>query len=330
MREIQSKQNETYKTWLKIVKKAQAPYFFLEGERLVEDVLFRQNISLDKAIFLCTRKYQTILSNWKKKWFMDRQKEYMTKMREEVSVSSVEFANKNFQFEHMNKKISSIESLEQAKTYLLSEELLQHLSSTVKNPGLALLLEQDLLLDLEKTKRSLNLSEKILILENIQDPGNLGTLLRTALSMGFKQVVLHSSCASIYNPKVYRSSMGALFNLTLYKSNTWEILLSSLKKQERIKQTSTKNDGLMTQVPAKCLLIGASLKGRNLHSWIEEYKEARMEGGLALVLGNEAKGLSEQAHSYCDELIKIEMSDQVESLNVAIAGGICMYVLKNL
>lgn len=142
------------------------------------------------------------------------------------------------------------------------------------------------------------LFDKILILEKVQDPGNLGTLLRSALAFGFKTVVL-DNCVDFLNPKVLRSTQGAIFNLSIIKSDTFTFM-------EKHQDFS---------------YFGTSLNGVKL----EDIKASEK---IAVILGNEGNGISEEILNKTQANITIKIAD-IDSLNVGVAGSIIMHYLSN-
>lgn len=138
-----------------------------------------------------------------------------------------------------------------------------------------------------------------LILDGIQDPGNMGTIIRTADAFGVSGILIGEGSVDIYNSKVVRATMGSIYRMPIY--NVME--LKSLKKQivdNNIKVYST------------------SLKGeKNLENI--EYR------GSMFILGNESKGVSKPYEELSTDLVKIPMIGKVESLNVAVASSIIMY-----
>lgn len=144
-------------------------------------------------------------------------------------------------------------------------------------------------------------SDRILVCDGVQDPGNLGTLIRTACSFHYRSVILSEQCVDAYNEKVIRSTQGAQFHVSLQRCPLVETLKAYKEKGYHIYATSLRNaKGLATITP----------------------KEKHL-----LILGNEGKGVSEEVLAICDEAIYIEMKT-FESLNVAVAGAICMYELS--
>lgn len=140
---------------------------------------------------------------------------------------------------------------------------------------------------------------KFLILDNINDPGNLGTLIRTSLGFNIDQIILGEDCVDLYNEKVIRATQGALFKIPISKTNLIDVI-PILKKQ-----------GIF--------IVGTSLNhSNNLHDVFigEKY---------AIILGNEANGIKEDILKLTDVNVKIEINNKLESLNVAVAGAILMY-----
>ncbi len=143
------------------------------------------------------------------------------------------------------------------------------------------------------------LSNKILILDGIQDPGNMGALMRSACAFGFDTIILGDGSCDIYNPKVIRSSQGAIFKLHFCFGNTVEWILKL--KDYRIYGTDVRN-GIRVE-------------------------EIHKEDKLAIILGNEGNGISKEVQALNLPNLYIPMK-KTESLNVAIAGSILMYELS--
>lgn len=140
----------------------------------------------------------------------------------------------------------------------------------------------------------------LLVLDGIQDPGNLGTILRTALAAGVRQVCLTTGTVDMYNPKVLRSTMGTLFSL---------VLLSGLSPDEVM---------VFCQEQGLSVLMGDT-EGQPL------YRTDLSKGPIALVVGNEGNGPSLSFRKADVQRVTIPMAQEVESLNVAMATGILLY-----
>lgn len=139
-----------------------------------------------------------------------------------------------------------------------------------------------------------------MVLENLQDPGNLGTIFRTAEGAGVTGILLTRDCVDLYNPKVIRSTMGSIYRMPFfYTENLREVL------------TNWKEKGMN--------LYAAHLKGKNT------YDQENYQKPSAFLIGNESQGLTDETAKLANHYIRIPMSGQVESLNAAIASAILMY-----
>jgi TrmH family RNA methyltransferase len=147
---------------------------------------------------------------------------------------------------------------------------------------------------------------RLVVLDAVQDPGNVGTIVRTAAALGATATLTLPGTVDLWNAKVVRSSMGALFHHPAIAC-TWEELTSFL------------SDG---QFP----LWGADPAGEPLHAVVRGPSDVPER--LAMVVGNEGAGLSSRAREGADKLVAIDIASTVESLNVAVATGIMLYELR--
>ncbi len=152
-----------------------------------------------------------------------------------------------------------------------------------------------------KCKIAVKEPERVLLLDDVQDPGNLGTLIRTAVSFSFDAIYCSKHTVDVYNEKVIRSTQGALFYIPVIYSD-------------------------LTQTIAALKQDGFTIVGTSLHE-ASAMRTFQNEEKMAFVLGNEGQGVSEQILSLCDKKLFIEMQG-FESLNVAVAGGIVMYAFQ--
>jgi RNA methyltransferase, TrmH family len=146
-----------------------------------------------------------------------------------------------------------------------------------------------------------NPGSEILLLEDVQDPGNVGSLIRTAVSFGFSGIIMSEKCADPLSPKTVQSTAGTILSLWIRRTNDYLSLACSLK-------SSGYN------------LVATDLSGEENPSYLKETEK------LLLALGNEASGLSEDVLRLADFRLKIPIKDKAESLNVAACGAICMYL----
>jgi TrmH family RNA methyltransferase len=141
----------------------------------------------------------------------------------------------------------------------------------------------------------------LLILDKLQDPGNLGTLIRTADAVGARAVILLEPCVDPFDPKTVRGTMGSIFTTPFART----------KKPDELWPRLTKRG---------YRLVGADAS-RGQPTWQSEV----LMGPVALVLGNEARGLSHELHPHLTDYVSLPLYGQAESLNVAVAGGVLMY-----
>ncbi len=147
---------------------------------------------------------------------------------------------------------------------------------------------------------SLDPDDNILVLDRIQDPGNMGTLIRTAVAAGYRAILAMSGTADIYSPKVLRATAGMIFEIPVIyvpDSNTMADLLR--RSGRRVAVTAV--DGGMP------------------------YHDADLSRGIALVIGNEGNGVSDEMMRMADVRVTIPMRGRIESLNAAVAAAILMY-----
>ncbi|HSQ88997.1 RNA methyltransferase [Romboutsia sp.] len=145
-------------------------------------------------------------------------------------------------------------------------------------------------------------SRFVLILDRIQDPGNMGTIIRTADAAGVDVIIALKGCVDIYNPKVIRSTMGSIFDMNIIHTT----------QDEAIRLLKSKNFDI----------VSSYLETNNFYNTVEySYK-------TALVIGNEANGINEELVSKSDILVKIPIYGKAESLNAAISSAILMYEIK--
>lgn len=177
---------------------------------------------------------------------------------------------------------------------VISPEIMQDLSDSKSPQGV---LAQLTLPSQDLPKR---MEGKFLVLEDVQDPGNVGTIIRTADAAGFDGVFLTDKSADIYNMKVLRSMQGSHFHLPIYRLPIEDILTTLKNNQVEVLATT-------------------------LSSQSVDYRQVLPKASFALVMGNEGQGISDFVAEEADQLVHITMPGQAESLNVAIATGILVF-----
>ena len=186
------------------------------------------------------------------------------------------------------------------KLEILSDSVYAHVSDTKTPQGVLVVMDQ-MQYSMEQILEEKNgVKPLLMVLDNLQDPGNLGTILRAGEAAGVTGVLMSSDCVDIYNPKTIRSTMGSIYRVPFVIAPDLQEVFAWFKKQ-----------GICS--------YAAHLKGKG---WYDEQSYA---GGTAFLIGNEGNGLSDELSDSADCLIKIPMEGKVESLNAAMAAGILMY-----
>lgn len=180
---------------------------------------------------------------------------------------------------------------------ILSDSVFQHVSDTKTPQGVMCVVKQKHynIEDLLKIE-----NPHFMVLDNLQDPGNLGTIVRTAEGAGVDAVFLSKESVDIFNPKTIRSTMGSIYRMpVLYVDDLLELLDIFQKK------------GIKS--------YAAHLEGKN------SYDQESYVGGTAILIGNEGNGLRDEVSQKADIWVQIPMKGQVESLNAAIAASVLMF-----
>lgn len=175
---------------------------------------------------------------------------------------------------------------------IVEDKLFKSISDTVNTQGIMAIANKKTVQEPE------NLGETVLFLDEVNDPGNLGTIIRSAAAFDVKNIYLSSNSCDVYNEKTIRASMGAIFNVNFFYTS-----------YEKLKELNNKG----------YYILGASLDGEIYDNKVYYDKK------VVLLMGNEAKGISDKALEAADFKIKIAMSNKVESLNLSAATTILLY-----
>lgn len=211
-----------------------------------------------------------------------------------VAIKSLFYTNEaKEKFSDIIKKIA-----EKAENiYLVSDEVATKMSDTVHTQGIFCVCdmpETDLFFENPGSGR-------FVALEDIQDPSNMGTILRTAEALGFNGVIVSAGCCDVYNSKVIRGSMGAIFRLPVYVAENFP---------EQIRKLRSGGLRPLAAVP---------------DSDASKITAIRFFKGVVMCIGNEGNGLTEETIAACGERVTIPMTGTAESLNAAIAASILMW-----
>ena len=178
--------------------------------------------------------------------------------------------------------------------YLVNDDIIKKLSQTQNSQGI---------IGVCHKKKEENIKDNnVIILDNIQDPGNVGTIIRSALAFGYHDIILSNDSVDVYNDKVIRSSQGAIFKINILYQELFSALDELKKKGYKVFGTALNN--------------------------AKELRDISFESKNAIILGNEGNGIRPEVLAITDENIFIEMNKDIDSLNVGVAGSIIMYELS--
>lgn len=180
------------------------------------------------------------------------------------------------------------------KHIIVSNEVMKKLSDNPSIPKIMAIVYK---------KESTISGNKILLLDRLQDPGNLGTIIRSAVAFNFDTIILSNDTVDLYNSKVLRSTQGMLFNINILRQD----LTSVINKLKNNNYT----------------IYGTKVDNGN------DVKEINNTNKFALIIGNEGTGISDNILKQCDKYLYIKMNNNCESLNAGVAASILMYEMGN-
>lgn len=193
--------------------------------------------------------------------------------------------------------INRLEKIKSIDMYNMSKEVFESITDTVSPQGILAVLKIP-----NKTISDIDNNSNILILDKLQDAGNVGTIIRTADSFSVRNIICLEGTVDVFSPKVLRSTMASIFRVNIIQIDN--------------------ND--LTNCINKIKAKGYNIIGTSLKTEVYVSKDV-FKDKCAFVVGNEANGISETIIKNCDKLVKIPMSDTAESLNVACATSIMLY-----
>lgn len=180
------------------------------------------------------------------------------------------------------------------KHIIVSNEVMKKLSDNPSIPKIMAVVNK---------KESTIKGNKILLLDRLQDPGNLGTIIRSAVAFNFDTIILSNDTVDLYNSKVLRSTQGMLFNINILRQDLTSVI------------NELKNNNYT--------IYGTKVDNGN------DVKEINKINKFALIIGNEGTGISDNILKQCDKYLYIKMNNNCESLNAGVAASILMYEMGN-
>lgn len=192
----------------------------------------------------------------------------------------------------------NIELPKSCETYPVTrvgEKVFNHIAQTNTPQGIAAKLK------MKKNVKPLN--DKVLLVDAVQEPGNLGTIIRTADAAGFSSIILGDNTVDVFNDKTIRATQGSLFHVSIEHKNLNEII-PELQKEDYF-------------------IWASALKNATIYNHINPSEK------IALIVGNEGSGIQESLLNLADELVYIPIHGKAESLNVSVATGVLMYYINS-
>ncbi|MGG7154060.1 TrmH family RNA methyltransferase [Clostridium perfringens] len=243
-----------------------------------------KNNNLFKEIKKLKEKKHRIKSN---KYLIEGLRFIEEAIKSKVSIDSIIFTES---FKEKNPELF-LKINENIKLIQMNEALLKQLCSTENPQGIVGVINMQ--------NKELKSGELVVLVDKVQDPGNMGTIIRTAHAAGAAGIVMTKGTVDIYNDKTLRSTMGSIFYIPIVEDDSLDFV-KSLKKEGY-------------------KLVVSSLQGKN------NFFEENLQGKVMIAVGNEGNGVSDEVYDIADIKVKIPMPGEAESLNVAVATSIMIY-----
>lgn len=243
-----------------------------------------KNNNLFKEIKKLKEKKHRIKSN---KYLIEGLRFVEEAIKSKVSIDSIIFTES---FKEKNPDLF-LKINENIKLIQMNEALLKQLCSTENPQGIVGVINMQ--------NKELKSGELVVLVDKVQDPGNMGTIIRTAHAAGAAGIVMTKGTVDIYNDKTLRSTMGSIFYIPIVEDDSLDFV-KSLKKEGY-------------------KLVVSSLQGKN------NFFEENLQGKVLIAVGNEGNGVSDEVYDIADIKVKIPMPGEAESLNVAVATSIMIY-----
>ncbi|EJT5935927.1 RNA methyltransferase [Clostridium perfringens] len=243
-----------------------------------------KNNNLFKEIKKLKEKKHRIKSN---KYLIEGLRFVEEAIKSKVSIDSIIFTE-SFKKKNPNLFLKINENI---KLIQMNEALLKQLCSTENPQGVVGVINMQ--------NKELKSGELVVLVDKVQDPGNMGTIIRTAHAAGAAGIVMTKGTVDIYNDKTLRSTMGSIFYIPIVEDDSLDFV-KSLKKEGY-------------------KLVVSSLQGKN------NFFEENLQGKVMIAVGNEGNGVSDEVYDIANIKVKIPMPGEAESLNVAVATSIMIY-----
>ncbi len=257
----------------------------------MEEIVSRDNKKIKLLKKLGTKKYRNKFG----KFLVENIAIIYDAMNSEYELETL-FVTQEVLDSNCNKIKSIVEKVGLENIFIINKDMNKYFSSLETPSGIVAIYNKS-------EERKLNFNKRILYLNEIKDPGNLGTILRSAVAFDISEIVLDEGCVDLYNPKVIQSAKDAIFKTNVVFDEDGKVL-REIKNE--MKTFITDVDG------------GTEAK-----------TAFKNEDNFCVVLGSESHGVSETVKDVADEVINIKSSSKMESLNVAVSTGIILYEMYN-
>ncbi|MHC1682323.1 MAG: TrmH family RNA methyltransferase [Clostridiaceae bacterium] len=252
----------------------------------MKKITSKDNIIIKEAKKLKEKKYRTEKNSFLIEGFRFIEEAIKSDYNVEKMFIDEDALEKCYEFDILNNIDDSIE------IYIVNKLIINLLSDTENSQGIIAIVR-------DKIREVSREDGFYIFVDKVQDPGNLGTIIRSADASGAKGVILNNGTVDLYNEKTLRSTMGSIFKLPV-------ILDKNLALLKELKANGFK-------------VIGSSLNTKH------NFFDINLKSKIIIVVGNEGRGMSSEIDELCDSLVKIPMPGNAESLNVAIAASIMMF-----
>lgn len=254
----------------------------------MKKIISKENAIIKHIIKLKEKKYRIEYNEF----IIEGAKIVKEAIEEDANIKNIIISEEALNNELVEKQLKTV--LETQNYILVSNSIFKELSEVEKPQGVLAIIEKN-----AYNNKIDYTQDLILILDNIQDPGNLGTIIRTADSVGLKQILISKGTVDAYNPKVIRSTMGAIFRVNILESANLKNEIENIKKNK-------------FKVVITSLQTEKSIYDIRLNK-------------VAIVIGNEANGVSKEIKELADINAIIPMKGKTESLNASVATGVILY-----
>lgn len=254
----------------------------------MQQITSKENATIKHIIKLKEKKYRTEYNEF----IIEGAKIVKEAIEENANIKNIIISEDALNSELVENQLKEV--LEAQNYILVPNNIFKLLTDVEKPQGVLAVIEKNMY-----NKKIDYRQDIILILDNIQDPGNLGTIIRTADSVGLTQILVSKGTVDCYNSKVLRSTMGAIFRVNIIETDNLEKSIEEIKQNKfKVVTTSLQTDKSIYDIQLK---------------------------NVAIVIGNEANGVSKEIMDLADEKAIIPMKGKTESLNVAVATGVVLY-----